>query len=150
MKRRRTKMKPRTLEDYVDLPYDVNLTREELSNGEVVFLARHPELRGCMAQASTPDEALAELAEVRRLHLDALLSSGVTPPLPTGQIEPAFRIVIVAGEMVAHQLIAAVAEESTAGAAPHTSSQQASTVSPSSGRNRVSATVERGELVAAG
>jgi len=48
-----------------------------------VWVARHPDLPGCMSHGVSTDEALANLAEAAELYLAALDAAGVDrPPLP--------------------------------------------------------------------
>ena len=62
--------------------YRTDLERDELSNGEMVFLARNPELPGCKAQGATVDEAKTTLDEVRIDYIYALLSQDLPVPEP--------------------------------------------------------------------
>ncbi len=61
--------------------YDVEVTQEVVA-GRIVYVAHHPELRGCMSHGTTPAEALANLDEARVLYLDAAERSGVALPPP--------------------------------------------------------------------
>jgi len=44
---------------------------------------RHPDLEGCVAVGETPEEALANLAEARRLWLQTAYEHGDEIPLPS-------------------------------------------------------------------
>lgn len=65
--------------------YDVETFRDTLTNGEVVILARHPELPGCMAHGATLDEALTNLKEARTEYIYSLLEDGEYVPLPRAE-----------------------------------------------------------------
>jgi predicted RNase H-like HicB family nuclease len=49
--------------------YDVRA--DESTDGTPVFIARDPDLPGCMAHGATPGEAIENLAEARELYLSA-------------------------------------------------------------------------------
>lgn len=61
--------------------YDTVVVPETVG-GRTVFVARHPELRGCMSHGDTPDEAIANLAEARELWLEAAREGGLRVPDP--------------------------------------------------------------------
>lgn len=72
---------------YLDLAWKTEVLAENLSDGTPIYVAKHPELRGCMAQASTPEEAVAELREVREAFLAVMIDAGVPVPAPAGEPE---------------------------------------------------------------
>ena len=46
------------------------------------YVARHPELRGCMSHGDTPEQAVANLRDARELYIPSLLEDGLDVPLP--------------------------------------------------------------------
>jgi predicted RNase H-like HicB family nuclease len=62
--------------------YAIHVAPEETTDGVSVYVARHPELPGCMAHGETPDEAVANLAEARTLYLQDLRDRGLPIPDP--------------------------------------------------------------------
>ena len=58
------------------------------------YVARHPDLRGCMSHGTTPEEAMANLREVRELYLSTLLENGVRPPEPGAALAAASAVAI--------------------------------------------------------
>jgi predicted RNase H-like HicB family nuclease len=46
---------------------------------------RHPDLKGCVAVGETPEEALANLEEARRLWLETAYEHGDEIPLPSAR-----------------------------------------------------------------
>jgi predicted RNase H-like HicB family nuclease len=56
--------------------------RETRTDGSLTWVAYHPDLPGCMAHGSTPEEALAGLSEARRMVLRHLREQGIAPPEP--------------------------------------------------------------------
>jgi predicted RNase H-like HicB family nuclease len=73
----------RDVEQYIDLPYAVEVVPESTTDGMLCYRASHPELPGCMAHGDTPDEALENLEDARRLYIETLLVKGLQVPLPS-------------------------------------------------------------------
>jgi predicted RNase H-like HicB family nuclease len=67
---------------FLALEYQVTIEQIDCGEAGPCYLARHPELRGCMSHGATPEEARANLDEARALYLSTLIENGVTPPLP--------------------------------------------------------------------
>jgi predicted RNase H-like HicB family nuclease len=70
------------LDTYMHLPYAVEVVPDATTDGGVCYLASHPELPGCMAHGDTPDEALRNLEDARRLYLTTLIKRGLHVPRP--------------------------------------------------------------------
>lgn len=68
------------------LAYTVELLRDKTTDGEYIFLARNPELEGCMAQGLTEEEALNNLDDVRIEHIEHLLEHHLPIPYPNHAI----------------------------------------------------------------
>jgi predicted RNase H-like HicB family nuclease len=66
-----------------DPGYDVVIT-PDVVDGEDVYMAMHPALAGCMSHGATPEDAVLHLAEARALYLEALRSSRLPVPEPSG------------------------------------------------------------------
>ena len=64
------------------LPYAVVIAPEEQPGGEIVFMATHPELPGCMGHGITVHEAVEDLGEARRLYIGSLIDRGIDVPRP--------------------------------------------------------------------
>jgi predicted RNase H-like HicB family nuclease len=75
---RRTDDLPR----YLSAEYETVIEPDDCGEEGPCFLARHPELRGCMSHGATAAEAIANLHEARALYFRTLLENGITPPLP--------------------------------------------------------------------
>ncbi len=71
----------KTVEEYMKLPYAIEV-RADFCNGEPCYMAYNCELRGCMAQGWTPEEAVAELRDAQRDYIEALLEDNIEIPLP--------------------------------------------------------------------
>ncbi len=74
-------MKPKTVDDYMALPYTIELVPEA---GVGVF-ARVVELPGCVTQGDTEEEALRMIREAMRLWIEVTLEDGDPIPLPRQQ-----------------------------------------------------------------
>jgi predicted RNase H-like HicB family nuclease len=64
------------------LPYSVIITQDEATDGAPILLVENDELKGCMAQGITMDEAIADLADARVDFIYSLLDDGLDIPLP--------------------------------------------------------------------
>lgn len=69
---------------YTRLPYSTVVVPDVTTDGELCYMAHHPELEGCMTHGDTPEEALRNLDEARRLYISALIDDGLEVPLPQG------------------------------------------------------------------
>jgi antitoxin HicB len=72
-------MVDKSLEDYMlgSYPYELVLDRDQGG-----YFARHPDLPGCTAEGESPQEAVANLDESRRLWIEARLEGGYPIPEP--------------------------------------------------------------------
>ena len=70
--------------EYMSLPYSTVVVPDVTTDGEPCYMAYHPELEGCMTHGDTPEEALRNLCEARRLYISALLDDGLEVPPPQG------------------------------------------------------------------
>src|SRR6266540_7019340 len=71
-----------TLEEYLAVPYVLTMESVERPDGEWVRRASYPELPGCVVEAWSPVEAIAELEEKRRHRIIELMESGEPIPVP--------------------------------------------------------------------
>ena len=62
--------------------YTIELLRDKTTDGDYIYLAVNPELEGCMAQGETPEEAVANLEEVRVDYFEHLLEFDLPIPGP--------------------------------------------------------------------
>ena len=68
-----------TLEEYMKLPYPIEITPDK---GEGGYVASHPDLKGCITCGQTIESATAALVDAKRAWLKAALESGYEIPLP--------------------------------------------------------------------
>jgi len=66
--------------------YKVEFERDELLDGSSVVVAINPELPGCLAQGTIPEEALEELKEARQVYIYSLLEDDLPVPEPEPEI----------------------------------------------------------------
>lgn len=55
---------------------------DETTEGEPIYVALNPELKGCVSQGDTPDEAVTNLREARFDFIYFLLEDGLDVPEP--------------------------------------------------------------------
>ncbi len=63
--------------------YAIELLQDEDQEDGQVYLALHPELKGCMAQGSTIEEAIENLKDARIDFIRSLLLDGLDVPQPS-------------------------------------------------------------------
>ena len=63
-------------------PYVVAVRLEETTDNEPTYVARSPELEGCIAQGETVEEAVKNLQEARVDYIESLLEDGLPVPAP--------------------------------------------------------------------
>jgi predicted RNase H-like HicB family nuclease len=74
----------KTLEQYLTLPYTAIVTPDEDMSGEPCYRAEHPQLPGCMSHGKTPEEAIQNLEDAKRLYIETRLELGAEIPEPAG------------------------------------------------------------------
>jgi predicted RNase H-like HicB family nuclease len=65
-----------------ELPYSVEVAKDETTDGEPVYLARIPELEGCIAQGETIEQAVEDLHQAKIDYIQSLLEDGLPVPKP--------------------------------------------------------------------
>ena len=68
----------------MSLLYSTVVVPDVTTDGELCYMAYHPELEGCMTHGDTPEEALHNLDEAKRLYISALIDEGLEVPPPQG------------------------------------------------------------------
>lgn len=74
----------KTLEQYLSLPYTAIVTPDEGMSGEPCYRAELPQLPGCMSHGKTPEEALQNLEDAKRLFIETRIELGAEIPEPAG------------------------------------------------------------------
>ncbi len=69
-----------TLDDYLALPYVMDVTAVATSDGDWVCRLAYDEIPGCVVEAATPFEALERLEDLRRATIVHRLESGQGVP----------------------------------------------------------------------
>jgi predicted RNase H-like HicB family nuclease len=80
-----TKISPELWEEAEKLAargYEVEISKNTLSDGKEVFVAKNPELKGCTAQAHTLEESLRELdlARINYIYFKLVDGRPINPP----------------------------------------------------------------------
>ena len=71
----------KNVEYYLTLPYQQTVTLEDCTDGTRCYVARVTELLGCESHGTTPDEALANLEDAKRLYIESMIEDGIEPKL---------------------------------------------------------------------
>lgn len=82
------------LEEYLDLPYEVSLTRDQSDDGTAGWVAAVEELPGCLAQGQTPEEAVQHVRDAMAGWLSVAIQDGVEIPPPRSQSAHSGRFVV--------------------------------------------------------
>ncbi len=72
----------RRLREYMARQYNTTITPDVRSDGTPCFVAKHPELPGCMSDGDTPGEAKENLRDAKELYILSLIEDGLEVPLP--------------------------------------------------------------------
>ena len=70
------------LDDYLALPYTIELVRDEDDEGNAGYLAEVEELPGCLSQGATPEEAIRNIFDAMEGWLSVALEDGTPIPEP--------------------------------------------------------------------
>ena len=68
-----------TLEEYMKLPYPIEITPDKDEGG---YVASYPDLKGCITCGQTIESATAALVDAKRAWLEAALENGYEIPVP--------------------------------------------------------------------
>lgn len=74
--------KPVTLDDYLGLPYTIQIVHDHDDEGNEGFVARVVELPGCLSQGETLEDAAASIRDAMAGWLSIALEDGKNIPLP--------------------------------------------------------------------
>lgn len=69
----------RTIEEYMKLPYRLELIPDEAEGG---FVTSYPDLPGCLSCGETVEEAVANALDAKRAWLEAAIEEDVSIPEP--------------------------------------------------------------------
>jgi antitoxin HicB len=72
----------RTVDDYLELPYTIELVRDEDDEGNVGYVAEVDELPGAISQGATPEEAIRSVFDAMKGWLSVALEDGREIPEP--------------------------------------------------------------------
>lgn len=72
----------KTLNEYLDLPYRIEVVPDTAEGG---YVASYPELPGCITCGDTAEEAIANAIDAKREWLAAAIEDGIKIPLPDAE-----------------------------------------------------------------
>ena len=72
----------RTLDEYLKLPYTIELVRDQDDDGNRGFVAEVEELPGCISQGATPEEAIRNVFDAMHGWISVALEDGRDIPEP--------------------------------------------------------------------
>ena len=72
----------RTLDEYLELPYTIELVRDEDDEGNVGYVAEVDELPGAISQGATPEEAIRNVFNAMEGWISIALEDGREIPEP--------------------------------------------------------------------
>jgi len=68
-------------QEYSKLPYKIQIQEMNDESGQYYY-ATVAELKGCMSDGKTPDEAYKNIREAMELHIECMLEENIKIPLP--------------------------------------------------------------------
>ena len=71
-----------TVNEYMKLKYTTIIMPEECTDGTLCYRAEYPQLSGCMSHGLTPEEAVRNLIDAKRLYIETVLEKGLEVPVP--------------------------------------------------------------------
>ena len=89
---------------YLNLPYPVQLSHQSEDDDEY-WLAEILELSGCMADGSSPDEALESLEEAKQLWIETQIEDGYEVPEPTQAHDYSGKFLVRIPKSLHHRLV---------------------------------------------
>jgi antitoxin HicB len=89
-----TTITKKTPEDYIGLPYHLVLVEDESEDGEKGWFAEVEELRGCMSQGRTPEEAVENLRDAMLGWISIALEDGKAIPEPRAETDYSGRLLL--------------------------------------------------------
>lgn len=84
----------KSVEEYLALPYQIELIRDEGGDGHVGWVAWVEELPGCVSQGDTPEEAAAMIQEAMGGWFEVALKHGDPIPEPRQGQERSGRLLV--------------------------------------------------------
>lgn len=67
-------------------PYSIEIARDRLTDGTIIYVAQNPELPGCKSQGEALEEAVDNLSAARIDYIYSLLEDQLDVPLPQAML----------------------------------------------------------------
>jgi len=99
-----------SIEDYLKLPYTIEVIRDE-SDGYTGWFAKVEELPGCMTQADTFDGLGEMIEDAKRAWIESALEDGVDIPLPRRAEDYSGKFVVRLPKSLHKKLVATANQE---------------------------------------
>lgn len=74
--------------EYTDRSYPFQVFKDEEGVGQAKYMAKHPDIEGCMAQGASQSEAIQNLNDARHDLIEFLLKRGLPIPEPYSHASP--------------------------------------------------------------
>ncbi|RIK37464.1 MAG: toxin-antitoxin system HicB family antitoxin [Chloroflexi bacterium] len=103
-------MDARTVEEYLALPYTIEVIRDR-SSGDDGYVARVVELPGCLTQADTFAELGEMIEDAMRVWIESALEDGQPVPVPRSADAFSGKFVVRVPRSLHRQLVAAAARD---------------------------------------
>jgi antitoxin HicB len=98
-------------EDYVSLPYHIELVRDTDEDGRSGWVASVAELPGCLSQGDDPGEAVASVQDAMLGWISIALEDGSEIPPPRGEAQHSGKFVVRVPRSLHAALVAAADRE---------------------------------------
>jgi antitoxin HicB len=100
----------KTVDYYMNLPYTIELRQDPEDEG---WFVRVKELRGCMSEGDTPEQALAMIQEAMELWLEVSLEEGIPIPEPRPEEDYSGKFVVRVPRSLHRDLVEKADQEGT-------------------------------------
>jgi antitoxin HicB len=100
------KTKARTLEEYLALPYTIEIYRDD-TDGGMAYIARVVELPGCLTQADSFEELEEMIQDAMRVWIETALEDGQPVPEPRTSEQFSGKFVVRVPRSLHRQLVEA-------------------------------------------
>jgi antitoxin HicB len=98
-------------EEYLKLPYEIRLVRDEGEDGRAGWVAEVEELPGCISQGATAEEAVANLRDAMLGWISVALEDELEIPLPNVRSSYSGRFIVRLPQSLHAELVRAAERE---------------------------------------
>ena len=87
-------MNKKTIDDYLSLPYSIEVRQLYAEDGSISYFAKVIELPGCMTEADSKEELWEMIDDAKRMWLEVALEDGIPIPEPVNERKYSGRFVL--------------------------------------------------------